>query len=155
MKNCLHFLFFLLTLSLSRPSTSFAQSKKSRPAEQPYFPPPGQWQHRSPATLGLDSSRLQQAIIFARDNESKKPRNQQLSQSEDYGREPNDAGIGPFVDREDPTGIIIYKGYVVAEWGQPSRIDMTNSVTKSFLSAVVGVAVDQGLIRNVLDTVSP
>jgi CubicO group peptidase (beta-lactamase class C family) len=32
---------------------------------------------------------------------------------------------------------------------------MTNSVTKSFLSAVVGVAVDQGLIHNVTDTVYP
>lgn len=32
---------------------------------------------------------------------------------------------------------------------------MTHSVTKSFLSSVVGLAVDQGLIRNVNDTVAP
>ncbi|HVU54295.1 MAG TPA: serine hydrolase [Puia sp.] len=135
--------------------SSLAQSKRPRPTEQPYFPSPGQWEHRSPATLGLDSSRLQQAIVFARDNETKKTRNQQLAQAEDFGREPNDAPIGPIVDREAPTGIIIYKGYIVAEWGQPQRIDMTNSVTKSFLSAVVGVAVDQGLIHSVTDTVYP
>jgi CubicO group peptidase (beta-lactamase class C family) len=30
---------------------------------------------------------------------------------------------------------------------------MTNSVTKSFLSTVVGLAVDHGLIRSVQDTV--
>lgn len=144
-----------LSISLLTLSTSFAQPKKPRPSEQPYFPPPGQWQHRSPASLGLDSTRLQQAITFARDNEAKKPRNQQLAQSEDFGREPNDAPVGPIIDREDPTGIIIYKGYIVAEWGQPLRIDMTNSVTKSFLSAIVGVAVDQGLIHSVTDTVYP
>jgi CubicO group peptidase (beta-lactamase class C family) len=33
-------------------------------------------------------------------------------------------------------------------------VDMTHSVTKSFLSTVVGLAVDQGLIRSVLDTVA-
>ena len=48
----------------------------------------------------------------------------------------------------------MYKGYIVAEWGEPLRTDMTHSVTKSFLSAVIGVAVDQGLIRSVLDTVA-
>ena len=31
---------------------------------------------------------------------------------------------------------------------------MTHSVTKSFLSTVIGVAVDQGLIRSVEDTVA-
>jgi CubicO group peptidase (beta-lactamase class C family) len=152
--NALHKVALLL-ISLSTLCVTFAQTKRSRPAEQAYFPPRGEWQHRSPVSLGLDSSRLQQAIRFAQDNESKKPRNQKLAQAEDFGREPNDGGIGPFVDREDPTGIIIYKGYLVAEWGQPSRTDMTNSVTKSFLSAVVGVAVDQGLIRSVTDTIYP
>jgi hypothetical protein len=144
-----------LPVSLFILSTSFAQAKKIHNVESTYFPQAGQWEHRSPASLGLDSTRLQQAILFARDNETKKPRNQQLAQAEDFGREPNDGGIGPFIDREDPTGIIIYKGYIVAEWGQPLHIDMTNSVTKSFLSAVVGVAVDQGLIRSVTDTVYP
>ncbi|HEY4206349.1 MAG TPA: serine hydrolase [Puia sp.] len=146
---------FYLPILLFTLNAAHAQSKKSGPAEQPYFPPRGQWQHRSPASLGLDSSRLRQAIAFAQDNESRKPRDQHLAQAEDFGREPNDGPIGPIIDREDPTGIIIYKGYLVAEWGQPLRIDMTNSVTKSFLSAVVGVAVDQGLIRNVMDAVYP
>ena len=31
---------------------------------------------------------------------------------------------------------------------------MTHSVTKSFLSTVIGVAVDSGLIKNVFDTVA-
>ncbi len=51
--------------------------------------------------------------------------------------------------------MIVYKGYIVAEWGEPLRVDITNSVTKSFLSSVVGVAVDRGLIHSVYDTVAP
>jgi len=130
--------------------TGQAQSK--HPAA--YFPPRGEWQHRSPSTLGLDSTGLQEAIRFARENEAKGPRSMELSQAQTFGREPFGGGIGPFADRGDPTGIIIYKGYIVAEWGSPLRVDMTHSVTKSFLSSVVGLAFDQGLIRSVNDTVA-
>lgn len=148
MRNLLPFLLFLL-LSL----TTFAQQKpNSAPA---YFPPHGEWRHRSPSSLGLDSSALQAAISFARENETKAPRDQELAQAESFGKEPFDEGIGPFKERGEPTGLIICKGYIVAEWGEPSRIDMTHSVTKSFLSTVVGLAVDEGLIQNVLDTVAP
>jgi len=147
MKRLLTFICLLFIFSLP----TFAQSKKAPPD---YFPPAGEWQHRSPSMLGLDSTRLAESIRFARDNESKMPRNQELAQAETFGREPHDEGVGPFADRGEPTGLIIYKGYVVAEWGEPLRCDMTNSVTKSFLSTIVGVAVDQGLIRKVTDTVS-
>src|SRR5580704_8704950 len=136
----------LLLLSL----TTGAQTKTKSPAE--YFPPRGEWQQRSPASLGLDSAALQDAIRYAREMESKAPRDQELAQAESFGKaEPFDEGIGPFKERGEPTGIIIYKGYIVAEWGEPSRIDMTHSVTKSFLSTVIGVAVDQGLIHSVED----
>jgi CubicO group peptidase (beta-lactamase class C family) len=120
-----------------------------------YFPPRGEWQHRSPSSLGLDSSALTEAIRFARENESKLPRDQELAQAETFGKgEPFDDGVGPFKERGEPTGVILYKGYIVAEWGEPSRVDMTHSVTKSFLSTVVGLAVDQGLIHSVRDTVA-
>ncbi|HEY4064956.1 MAG TPA: serine hydrolase [Puia sp.] len=140
----------LLLLSSLAPS---AQTKKPSAAAD-YFPPAGEWQHRSPATLGLDSVALQEAIRFARDNEAKAPRDQALAQAESFGREPFDDGVGPFATRGEPTGLIIYKGYIVAEWGEPLRVDMTHSVTKSFLSTVIGLAVEQGLIRSVLDTVA-
>lgn len=149
MKYALHFIFLLQIISLS----TFAQPKKNRPADVPYFPPRGEWQHRSSSSLGLDSAHLQQAIRFAIDNEAKMPRNQEAAQAMSFGREPHDEPIGPLTDRGEPTGLIIYKGYIVAEWGEPHRADMTNSVTKSFLSVVVGLAVDQGLIRAVTDTV--
>lgn len=129
---------------------------QSRPAKTTdYFPPRGQWEHRRPAQVGLDSLQLQAAIRFARDNETRAPRDQELAAAESFGRnEPFDEGVGPFKERGEPTGLIIYKGYIVAEWGEPARVDMTHSVTKSFLSTVIGVAVDQGLIRSVQDTVA-
>jgi CubicO group peptidase (beta-lactamase class C family) len=122
---------------------------------QPYFPPPGHWSHQSPAALGIDSIKLYQSIRFAIDNEAKAPRDQHLAQAETFGREPFDEPIGPLKDRGDATGLIIYKGYIVAEWGDPARVDMTYSVTKSFLSTVIGLAVDQGIIRSVTDTIAP
>ena len=153
MKHSLLLSFLLLSLFAS------GQTKNRHPqtvATHAYFPPRGDWQRRSPAEFGLDSAALQEAIRFARANESKAPRDQELAQAESFGRsEPYDAGIGPFRDRGEPTGVIICKGYIVCEWGEPSRVDMTNSVTKSFLSTVIGLAVDQGLIRSVEDTVAP
>ncbi|HEX9509191.1 MAG TPA: serine hydrolase [Puia sp.] len=136
------------------PGKTGARRARTTSTAAAYFPPAGQWQHRSPASLGLDSLKLQEAIRFARDNEAKAPRNMELAQAESFGKEPFGEGIGPFADRGDPTGIILYKGYIVAEWGEPLRVDMTHSVTKSFLSTVVGLAVDQGLIRSVTDTVA-
>jgi CubicO group peptidase (beta-lactamase class C family) len=50
-------------------------------------------------------------------------------------------------------GIIIRQGYLVAEWGDTSRADMTHSVTKSYLSTIAGLALDQKLIRNIHDPV--
>lgn len=61
--------------------------------------------------------------------------------------------IGPFKERGEQTGVIIRRGYIVASWGEPDRVDMTFSVTKSFVSTVVGLAVDRGMIRSVDDPV--
>jgi CubicO group peptidase (beta-lactamase class C family) len=49
--------------------------------------------------------------------------------------------------------VIVRHGYLVAEWGEPQRVDMTFSVTKSFVSTVVGLAYDRGLIRDLDDKV--
>jgi len=144
-------LSLLLLLSFTSP-TAFAQPGKQ--VSPDYFPPAGEWLHRSPSSMGLDSMKLQEAIRFAGEKEAKAPRSMELAQVESFGKEPFSEGIGPFANRGEPTGIIVYKGYIVAEWGEPLRVDMTHSVTKSFLSTVVGLAVDQGLIRHVTDTVA-
>ncbi len=129
------------------------QKTKTSIARKDYFPDAGNWIHQSLKYNGIDSLKLQEAIRFAREHEAKTSRNMELSQAMSFGKEPFGEGTGPFSDRGDPTGVIIYKGYIVAEWGEPSRVDMTHSVTKSFLSTVVGLAVDQGLIKSVTDKV--
>ncbi|HET6993836.1 MAG TPA: serine hydrolase, partial [Chitinophagaceae bacterium] len=105
-----------------------------------YFPPAGSWKKQSPLKSGFDTAKLNAAIRFAIKNESKNPRSMELSQKMSFGKEPFGEAIGLFADRGDPTGLIIHKGYIVAEWGEPSRVDMVHSVSKSFLSTVIGLA---------------
>jgi len=116
-----------------------------------YVPPAGTWERRTPEQAKLDPAKLKEAVAFAVANEAKSPRSQQLGQAQTFGREPFGAAIGPFKDRGDATGIIIRGGYIVAEWGEPNRVDMTHSVTKSFLSTTVGLAFDRKLIRSLQD----
>jgi CubicO group peptidase (beta-lactamase class C family) len=105
--------------------------------------------------MGLDSAAITRAIAFARLHEVKAPRDMEVAQALSFGKgEPFSEGIGPFATRGEQTGVIIYKGYIIAEWGEPSRVDMAHSVTKSLLSTVVGLAVDRGLIGSVNDTVA-
>src|SRR4030095_11055299 len=123
-------------------------------AQSGYFPPPSSWQKQTPAQAGFDTSKLNDWIRFAIANENKLPRSMEKSQAIQFGKEPYSKPIGSFVDRGNPSGLIIRHGYIIAEWGEPSRVDMSHSVTKSFLSTVVGLAVDKGLIRDVNDKVS-
>ena len=55
--------------------------------------------------------------------------------------------------RARTNGVIIYKGYVVGEWGDTSWADPTYSVAKSMLSTVASIAVRDGLITNLTDPV--
>src|SRR5687768_9066352 len=137
---------FLLLL----PSTIFAQSKKTTT----YYPSANAWEHRSLKSMGIDSAALQQAIQYAKDNESKEPRDlKQAHYLSGFGREPFGYAAGPLKERGPATGLIIKNGYIVAEWGEPLRVDQTFSVAKSFLSSVAGLAYDHGLITNVNDKV--
>ncbi len=102
----------------------------------------------------MDSARLAAAVAFAIERESRAPRDLELAHYQTFGREPFGDAVGPFKTRGAPTGIVVRHGYIVAEWGEPERVDMTFSVTKSFLSTTVGLALDRGLIRSLDDTVA-
>ncbi len=119
-----------------------------------YVPPAGQWATRAPAEAGFDAATLAAAVEFAVANETRQPRDLALAIPLSFSREPFDNVIGPTAPRGEPTGLVIRHGYVVAQWGDPGRVDMTFSVTKSFLSTVVGIAVAQGRIERVDDRVS-
>ncbi|HEU0012727.1 MAG TPA: serine hydrolase [Longimicrobium sp.] len=121
-----------------------------------YYPDRGDaWERRAARQVGMDSARVAEAVAFAVASESRAPRDLELAHYQTFGREPFGEAVGPFAERGDPTGIILRNGYIVAEWGDPHRVDMTFSVTKSFLSTTVGLAVDRGLIRSVNDPVDP
>ena len=121
---------------------------------QDYFPgPTNDWTRKSPQELELNPDSINAAIAFAQAMESESPRNLEINHYLSFGREPFGDGVGPFKTRGDQTGIILKDGYIIAEWGEPGRVDMTFSVTKSFLSATVGAAFDRGLIHNVHDKV--
>ncbi len=120
-------------------------------AQSNYIPPAGNWEHRTTEQAKFDAVKLKEAIDFAKASEAKSPRSQELGLTQSFGQAPFGEIVGPTKDRGDATGLIIRNGYIVAEWGEPLRVDMTHSVTKSFLSAVVGVAFDRKLIRSLQD----
>ena len=117
----------------------------------PYYPPRGEWQTRAPGQLGIDPAKLDAAIKFAISSENPATKDLAVDLATTFGREPFDTPIGPIKPRGALNGLVIHKGYVVAQWGETSRVDMTFSVTKSFLSTVVGLAWQRGLIKNVTD----
>ena len=142
-----------LTLVLLLLIASLPVSSQKKSTAVHYYPSPNQWETKSPELVALDGELINDAIRFAREHESKSPRNLEVAHYQTFGREPFGDAVGPFAERGDPCGIIIRNGYIIAEWGDPFRVDMTFSVTKSFLSTVVGVAYDKGLIKSVNDTV--
>ena len=59
------------------------------------------------------------------------------------------ARSAPTRPRGPATGLVVKDGLIVAEWGEPQRVDMTFSATKSYVSTCVGLALDRGLIGDV------
>ena len=115
-----------------------------------YFPERFDWQHKRAEDVGMDAARVDEAVKVAVDSESVTPKDQALMSAESFGRsEPFDTPIGPMKTRAAANGIIIRHGYIVAEWGDTRSVDMTHSVTKTFLTTVVGLAWQRGLIHDV------
>ncbi|TVQ64867.1 MAG: class C beta-lactamase-related serine hydrolase, partial [Balneolaceae bacterium] len=119
-----------------------------------YLPPPGEWEEREPAELGLDAPALEAAVRFAQEHENSVNRDLRIAILEAFSREPYHELAGPVRERGGPAGMIIKEGYIAASWGDLERVDMTFSVTKSYLSTVAGLAWDRGLIRSVDDRVA-
>lgn len=126
-------------------------------AAEPYLPPKNvaDWARVAPGAAGFDPAQLQAAIAFAQAHENPAPRDLALAGALERAHEPYDAIIGPMQERGGPAGLILRGGRVVAQWGDVDRVDMTFSLTKSFLSTVVGLAVDRGKIKDVNERVAP
>jgi CubicO group peptidase (beta-lactamase class C family) len=136
--------FLSLFIILSFIGSSFAQSV--------YYPQQN-WDTKKPAELKISDSKLTKAVDFAKQHEYSKSRDLRIAIYQSFKKEPFIDIIGPTKHRGGPAGLIIKNGYIVAQWGNINRVDMTFSVTKSYLSTIYGLALDKGLIGSVNDKV--
>src|ERR1700743_1706938 len=111
-----------------------------------HVPPEGAWAVHAPEREGFDPAKLQGAIDFAVASETRFPPGASLEDSRDLRTViplqfagPYSDPIGPLKAHAPANGIILRHGYIVATWGDVDAVDMTHSVTKTFLSAVAGV----------------
>ena len=123
----------------------------------PYYPGlDATWERKSPEAVGIDPYLLREAIAFSEEpRHAGYPSDLATHLATIHGGRRQDDGVilGPTKARGAITGVLLRHGYLVAEWGEPERVDMTFSITKSFLSTVAGLAWDRGLIRDLNDRV--
>lgn len=151
----------LATVALSVTVASWPLQAQRAPAPQTgrpapttsaaYFPDRLDWQRKKPEEVGMRSAQVAEAVQLAVASDTPGPRDMTLFLHNSFSREPFSTVIGPIKDRGPASGLITRHGYIVAEWGEPARADITNSVTKTFLTTVVGLAWQRGLIRDVND----
>jgi CubicO group peptidase (beta-lactamase class C family) len=55
--------------------------------------------------------------------------------------------------RAGTNGVIVRRGYIVAEFGDVKAVDPTYSCAKSYLSTILGLTIDRGMIQRVTDRV--
>ena len=104
------------------------------------------WDEKLPENVGIDSKKLNEAIQFAILNENGVEKDLRIAIIKSFGNEPNFRIKGPTKKRGNPNGLIIKNGYIIGKWGETKRVDMTFSVTKSYLSTTAAIAFDQELI---------
>jgi len=124
-------------LAFCGPSVCSAQS------QTPYVPSAGTWERKAAAEVGMDADKLAAAIAFAKSQPSDWPKDFH-TQEEQFG-----ALLGPIPkDRADTNGLVIRRGYVVADFGETDRVDPTYSVAKSMLATVALVALREHRITD-------
>ena len=119
-----------------------------------YFSEKGKnWEQIAVGKAGFNSEKLQGAVAFAQANEYSGSVDLRQAILKGFEYEPYHKILGPTKKRGGPAGMILKNGYVVASWGDIHRVDMTFSVTKSYLSTICGLAVDHQLISTPDDKV--
>ena len=125
--------------------------RPAAPAAATYFPERLDWQSKTPEDVGMNSALVTEAVQLAIAADTPGTHDMTLFLKNSFGKEPFDTLVGPVKDRGPASGIITRHGYIVAKWGDPNRADIVNSVTKTFLTTVVGLAWQKGLIKDVND----
>ena len=135
--------FLLIILFIA--SNSYSQTT--------YFPTE-KWETRSPSEFGYDEKKINLAIDFVIKNQNQGNKDLRVEILKGFSSEPYHSILGPTKKRGETNGLIVKDGYIIASWGDTKRVDMTFSVTKSYLSAVAGIAYDNKLIDSEEDYVS-
>jgi CubicO group peptidase (beta-lactamase class C family) len=107
------------------------------------------WERAAPAGLGFDPAALGDAVAFAEAHETPWGRDlAEVIRSGHFEEGPLAEIIGPTRPRGGPNGLVLRHGRIAAAWGDTRQVDMTFSVAKSYLSILAGLAVADGLIRD-------
>jgi CubicO group peptidase (beta-lactamase class C family) len=139
----------ILLGSISCPAATYSQSTNGI-----YFPERGSaWRKVQPSAAGMDAAALKLAVDYAKSHEIPLLRDMAAQVKENVKNEPYPEVLGPTVDRAGQNGIVIRHGYIVAEWGETDKVDMTFSVAKSYVATTAGLALDRGLIHSLQDPV--
>ena len=148
MRHTPYYLFILLVFVGCAKSPSQTAQQSTQTQNSFYYPAPGDaWQRKEPEQAGMDAALLEQAVAFAKQQETTQMKPDFSTQKEIFG-EP----LGPLpTSRAATNGLVLRHGYIVAEWGDTKAADPTYSVAKSVLSTLVGLAIDKGIIKDVRD----
>ena len=144
----------LLLIGWYLPFSAMAQESLVNSVDENYFPGRwGEWETRNAEAVGMNPAKLAEAVEFAKNSEN--PASKDLAEvvAVSFANEPFNSIVGPTKERGAANGLIVRNGFIVAEWGDTQRVDMTFSCTKSYLSTVAGLAMDDGLIRDAHDPV--
>jgi len=110
--------------------------------------PGEEWATRTPASSGFDEPEFSAALAAARETEI--GIGADLAEMlPDGSRHPNDRPLGPLKSRGSPSGVVIRHGYLVGQYGDTTRPEVTFSASKSYISALAGVALRDGLIADI------
>ena len=122
-------------------------------SQQIYFPDT-EWQTKKPGEVKMNAAIIDSAVSFSIRNETKTEVDLRIANMKAFSNEPYYKIIGPTKERGKSAGMIVKNGYIIEQWGDLKRVDMTFSVTKSYLSTMAGLAVDNRLIKSVDEKVN-
>ena len=115
-------------------------------------PRSGVWRSTGSGQVRFNDNGITEAVDFALENETDWAAD--LSEQKAIARDeppPWNEVLGPLKPRGGPAGVIVNKGKLIAEWGNPERVDTTFSATKSYIALCAIVALKLGLIRDLDD----
>ncbi|MGE3959666.1 MAG: serine hydrolase, partial [Vicinamibacterales bacterium] len=117
----------------------------------PYVPSPDRWERRRPSQVGMNEAALAAAVSYAQTRNSVWAATDYMAdQVRTFGRP-----LGPVPPSHGPTnGLVVRRGYIVAEFGDTSAVEPSYSIAKSYLSTIAGLSVARGLIRDLGEPVS-